>query len=357
MSHVLSPVSTVFPINDIHVRKLVYKSLALSHSNTRKFRNILQMLQFQSIKMQFSSSSWCFGFTFLFLTFLLVLFGNPEAIDIKLPGNETFPSVIIFGDSIVDTGNNNNNLNTPARCNFPPYGRDLQGGIPTGRFSNGKVPSDFIVEQLGIKEDLPAYLGQSLQPQDFTYGCGNDFANTYFNTRIRQILHYDIVTYTDLMVNSASALIKEIHGSGARKIGVLNVPPIGCMPSSRILAGGTGEECLENYNEAAQLFNSKLYAELDFLNNHLHLAKVVYLDVYSPLLDLVKNHNKYGFELVDKGCCGTGTMEVSILCNQLDVGTCTNVSNYIFWDSYHLTERAYKLLVYNLLDKNTNSFF
>ncbi|MCD9560048.1 hypothetical protein HAX54_018477 [Datura stramonium] len=31
-------------------------------------------------------------------------------------------------------------------------------GKPTGRFSNGKVPPDLIVEELGIIELLPAYL-------------------------------------------------------------------------------------------------------------------------------------------------------------------------------------------------------
>lgn len=67
---------------------------------------------------------------------------SAEAI-VKLGGNETIPALILFGDSIVDTGTNNN-LITLLKCNFPPYGRDFQGGIPTGRFSNGKVPADFI---------------------------------------------------------------------------------------------------------------------------------------------------------------------------------------------------------------------
>lgn len=77
--------------------------------------------------------------------FLLCLhyFSAAEAI-IKLPGNETIPGLIIFGDSIVDTGSNNG-LQTVAKCNFLPYGKDFQGGNhPTGRFSNGKVPTDFI---------------------------------------------------------------------------------------------------------------------------------------------------------------------------------------------------------------------
>jgi len=63
---------------------------------------------------------------------------------VKIPPNVSVPAVLVFGDSIVDTGNNNNNLGTTARCNYPPYGKDFKGGKPTGRFSNGKVPSDFI---------------------------------------------------------------------------------------------------------------------------------------------------------------------------------------------------------------------
>lgn len=62
---------------------------------------------------------------------------------IKLPENMTIPAVFAFGDSIVDQGNNNL-LSTLIYCNFPPYGQDFQGGLPTGRFSNGKTPPDLI---------------------------------------------------------------------------------------------------------------------------------------------------------------------------------------------------------------------
>lgn len=53
------------------------------------------------------------------------------------------PAIIIFGDSIVDPGNNNAIL-TAIKCNFPPYGKDFVGHKATGRFSNGKIPSDII---------------------------------------------------------------------------------------------------------------------------------------------------------------------------------------------------------------------
>lgn len=54
-----------------------------------------------------------------------------------------FPAVIAFGDSILDTGNNDY-IETIMKADFRPYGRDFLGGKPTGRFSNGRIPSDFL---------------------------------------------------------------------------------------------------------------------------------------------------------------------------------------------------------------------
>jgi len=62
---------------------------------------------------------------------------------IKLPKDVKVPAILVFGDSVVDPGNNNY-LKTIGRANFPPYGRDFDGGVPTGRYSNGKIPSDLL---------------------------------------------------------------------------------------------------------------------------------------------------------------------------------------------------------------------
>lgn len=55
----------------------------------------------------------------------------------------TVSSVYVFGDSTVDPGNNNY-VNTPFKSDFPPYGRDFPNQSPTGRFTNGKLGTDFI---------------------------------------------------------------------------------------------------------------------------------------------------------------------------------------------------------------------
>ncbi|XP_057490048.1 GDSL esterase/lipase EXL3-like [Actinidia eriantha] len=358
------------------------------------------------------SSSSSTTTTLLFL-FVFLHFCSAQAL-IRLPKNVKIPAVIMFGDSIVDTGNNNN-LKTIAKVNYPPYGKDFPGGIPTGRFSNGKVPPDFLVEELGIKELLPAYLDPNLQTGDLETGVNfasggagydpltsaialaislsdqlelfkeyierlkgvvgderastilanslhlivagsNDITNTYFNNPVRN-LHYNVSSYTDLMVTSATSFVQELYHMGAKRIAVFGIHSIGCLPSQRTLAGGGARKCVENYNQAAQLFNTKLSSALSFLTNRFNDPKtrLVYIDIYNPLLDIIQNPQKYGFVVTDRGCCGTGKIEVAELCNKLSK-TCPNDSVYLFWDSFHLTEKGYKILVNQIVKEYINNF-
>ncbi|CAI0382532.1 unnamed protein product, partial [Linum tenue] len=145
---------------------------------------------------------------------------------------------------------------------------------------------------------------------------------------------------------------KDLYSVGSRRIGVFGAPPLGCIPSSRTVAGGLERKCNDKYNEASQLFNSKLSAGLNSLKENLDTAtRIVYIDVYNPLLEVINNYQSYGFEVANKGCCGTGNLEVSVSCNKFSPFTCPDASKYVFWDSYHPSEKAYKLLVSKLLTK------
>lgn len=50
------------------------------------------------------------------------------------------PAMFIFGDSLIDNGNNNYLLSI-AKANYYPYGIDVGG--PTGRFCNGLTVVDY----------------------------------------------------------------------------------------------------------------------------------------------------------------------------------------------------------------------
>ncbi|KAL4283264.1 hypothetical protein GQ457_16G012850 [Hibiscus cannabinus] len=123
--------------------------------------------------------------------------------------------------------------------------------------------------------------------------------------------------------------LKELYVLGVRKIGVFSTPPIGCVPSQRTLGGGIERECAEDYNVATKLFNNKLIS----------------------VLNSFRTSMPDGFEVVNKGCCGIGNIEVVVLCNQLSPLTCTNVDKYISWDSYHPTEKVYRVLVTRVIQK------
>ncbi|CAN6481205.1 unnamed protein product [Victoria cruziana] len=322
-------------------------------------------------------------------------------------GKGLLPAVIVFGDSIVDAGNNNY-LKTIIKCDFPPYGRDLDDRMPTGRFSNGMIINDILASVAGITDNIMAYLDPNLEDGDLlngvTFASGgaglddltsnfakvvslpaqvelfkeyiarltgvagekkanyivanamyllvmgsNDIWSTYFTIGLRR-KEYDIDSYTSFLVEKVGEFAKTIYDLGARRIGISGLPAIGCVPFIRSIAGGITRQCSDPHNEASVMFNEKLRTKVQSLANSLDGASVLYLDVYSPLMDMIENHEKYGFEEVSHGCCGSGNVEVLFLCNSLDPGTCPDSTKYVFWDSFHPTEKAYRLLLNQTMD-------
>ncbi|KAJ0914460.1 putative triacylglycerol lipase [Helianthus annuus] len=57
---------------------------------------------------------------------------------------QSVPAIYIFGDSLVDVGNNNHLPLSLLKANFPHNGVDFPTGQATGRFSNGKNAADFL---------------------------------------------------------------------------------------------------------------------------------------------------------------------------------------------------------------------
>ncbi|CAN6481206.1 unnamed protein product [Victoria cruziana] len=293
------------------------------------------------------------------------------------------PALIVFGDSIVDAGNNNH-LMTVAKCNYPPYGRDFKGKVPTGRFSNGKTVSDIGASLAEITDNIMAYLDPNLEDGDLLHGVTfasggaglDDLTSNTINaislssqvdlfkeyiTRLRRVagerkandiianINYDIDSYTSFLVSKLADFTEAIYDLGARRIAVAGLPALGCVPFVRTISGGPFRECVTPYNEASVMFNNKLQKKFQSLRNTLDGSLLLYLDIYNPLMELIQNPNKYGFEETTRGCCGSGTVEAVYMCNALNPLTCTDSNKYVFWDSFHPTEKAYRLLLNHTL--------
>ncbi|CAI9762108.1 unnamed protein product [Fraxinus pennsylvanica] len=123
-------------------------------------------------------------------------------------GEPLVPPLCIFGDSVVDVGNNNN-LRTLIKANFPPYGRDFITHIPTGRFCNGKLTTDFTSEYLGFTSYLHAYHSQKAKGKNILTGANFASAASGYYDRTAQL--YRAVTLTQQLEYEREWQIKVVN--------------------------------------------------------------------------------------------------------------------------------------------------
>ncbi|CAB4308464.1 unnamed protein product [Prunus armeniaca] len=261
------------------------------------------------------------------------------------------PAIIVFGDSTVDAGNNNQ-ISTILKSDFQPYGRDFFGGQPTGRFSNGRVPTDFISEAFKIKPTIPAYLDPTYTIKDFATGVcfasagtgydnatsdvlsviplwkeleyykkyqkdlrsylGNDKANEVLGEALylisigtndfvenyyvfkRRSSQFSIEEYQNFLAGIAGNFITELYQLGARKMSISGLPPMGCLPLERTKNILSGSDCIEEYNDVARIFNEKLQGLTEKLSKKLVRIQLVLLNPYDILLEIIQNPATFG---------------------------------------------------------------
>ncbi|CAL5346249.1 unnamed protein product [Camellia sinensis] len=307
------------------------------------------------------------------------------------------PCYFIFGDSLVDNGNNNN-IASLARANYLPYGIDFPEG-PTGRFSNGKTTVDVIAELLGFDNYIPPYsvargkdilkgvnyasaaagirdeTGQQLgaritmkgqvnnykntvsQVVDilgdedsatnylsqciYSVGLGsNDYLNNYFMpTYYSTSRQYTPEQYAQVLIQQYSQQIRTLYNYGARKVVCIGVGQIGCIPNALAQNSPDGSSCVQNVNSANLLFNDQLKSLVDDFNNNLPGAKFIYINAYGIFHDLISRPSSFGFKVTNAGCCGVGRNNGQITCLPFQT-PCQNRNEYLFWDAFHPGEAA-----------------
>ncbi|XP_022871008.1 GDSL esterase/lipase At5g45960-like, partial [Olea europaea var. sylvestris] len=127
------------------------------------------------------ANMWSLFRLFLPLSLLIILHAEGGSFNKKIsPFNNSISAIFVFGDSTVDSGNNNY-LETPFKSNFPPYGMDFSNHIPTGRFTNGRLVTDFIASYIGIKEYVPPYLDPNLNLEELMTGVSFASASSGFD--------------------------------------------------------------------------------------------------------------------------------------------------------------------------------
>ncbi|PKU80002.1 GDSL esterase/lipase [Dendrobium catenatum] len=261
------------------------------------------------------------------------------------------PCYFIFGDSLVDNGNNND-IASLARANYLPYGIDFPGG-PSGRFSNGLTTVDGgritfsgqmqnyvqaaqeIVEILGDEDTAANYLSKCL----FQVGMGsNDYLNNYFMPAVySSSRQYTPDQFADVLIQQYSEQIRvSLYNYGARKVAIIGVGQVGCSPSELAQLSSDGVTCIDRIDSAIQLFNKRLIQLVNEFNR-LDGAHFTFINAFNIFQDIITNPSANGLRVTNRGCCGVGRNNGQITCLPYQT-PCPNRREYLFWDAFHPTE-------------------
>ncbi|KAK1375970.1 GDSL esterase/lipase APG [Heracleum sosnowskyi] len=323
------------------------------------------------------------------------------------------PAIITFGDSAVDVGNNDYLPFTIFKANYPPYGRDFVKHKATGRFCNGKLATDITADTLGFTKYPSAYLSPQASGKNLliganfasaasgydektallnhaislsqqlqyykqyqaklaavagsskaasilkealylaSFGSSDFLQNYYINPLINKIYTPD--QYASNLIHIYKGFIRDLHGLGARRIGVTSLPPLGCLPLARTLFGFHEGGCVSKINAVSKDFNKKIKSATSQLQKQFPDLKIAVFDIFKPLYDVISSPSKNGFLVANRGCCGIGKVETTILlCNPKSIGTCKNATQYVFWDSVHPSEAANQILADSLIIEGIN---
>ncbi|KAE8700560.1 GDSL esterase/lipase [Hibiscus syriacus] len=166
-------------------------------------------------------------------------------------GAPQVPCYFIFGDSLVDNGNNNR-LSSLAKANYLPYGIDFPNG-PTGRFFNGKTTVDVKGELLLIHIFLFFRLFDCLNQLN-SWGWTIIFHLTPASGR--QILGG--VNYASAVAGIREEIGQQLalYNYGARKFVLIGVGQIGCSPNELAQYSPDGRTCVERIKGLVDQFNN-----------------------------------------------------------------------------------------------------
>ncbi|KAF9596967.1 hypothetical protein IFM89_014681 [Coptis chinensis] len=310
--------------------------------------------------------------------------------------------LFVFGDSYADTGNSRRSAGswlTPYGITFP--------GKPAGRYSDGRVFTDYLASYLKIKSPIP-YRWRKMGMKPLRHGMNFAYGGTgVFDTLVpepnmttqinflQQLIQDGVYTKSDVrssialvslagndygtytatngtaqglpayittVVNQLALNLKRIHGLGVRKVTVAALPPLGCLPQSTVMS--SFQNCNGTQNTAVNLHNQLLQQAVVKLNNSSRDSAIVILNFYSAFMSAFRSQgNQPGsskFENPLKPCCLGISNQYS--CGSVDEHgvkkymICQNPKSTFFWDGVHPSQQGW-LAVYSALRRSLDQLY
>ncbi|KAK4783995.1 hypothetical protein SAY86_018363 [Trapa natans] len=298
--------------------------------------------------------------------------------------------LFVFGDSYADTGNNKMNeasWKVPYGVTFP--------GKPAGRFSSGRVLTDFLAKSVGLESPVP-YQGRNMEDRRFNSGMNFAYGGTgVFDTTVaypnmttqiglfKQLIDDGTFSAADLassltlvtlsgndysaytaknglipsalqefivsVVSQLGTNLKQLYELGARKVAVAALQPLGCIP--RFTAVNSFQKCNDTLNSLVGFHNQLLRKAVSDLNNQTASSTFVVVDLYTSFMSVLNSTDSTFVDPLKPCCVGVSSR---FNCGTVDAdGTkkytvCEAPESAFFWDMAHPTQAGWRAVYTSL---------
>lgn len=330
------------------------------------------------------------------VTYLLLLLTISTPFAFVQGNGESARALFVFGDSYADTGNHDPSDPFVNMSWRKPYGSTWPGH-PSGRYSDGRVLTDFIAAHMGI-ETPPAYrvVQNELKSHcnisdvkaacargiNFAYGGSGmfpTFGSQYLtisaqidqlraasreglvsisntSTALLVVAGNDYTAYgrlhpkeeglyifTHKVVSAIVASLEVLHDLGFTKLALTNLEPFGCFPAVTYPTNYT--KCNKTENQQSGFHNKLLASGISKLKAELPHAEIVILDLESAFSLSLQggpfSHSRSQWksccEAKNKGGCGLVNAKGKPLYR-----VCSKPHKAFYWDFVHPTDSGWE---------------
>ncbi|MCL7038553.1 hypothetical protein MKW94_006296, partial [Papaver nudicaule] len=175
--------------------------------------------------------------------------------------------------------------------------------------------------------------------------AGNDYGTFLY----RNGSDKDLPAFITKVVTQIGVNLVKVQGLGVKKVVVMGLQPLGCLPSKT--APFAYQKCIETQNTAVGFHNLLLQQVVQKLNNETTGSPFDVLDLYTPFMSILdkqgaKQNSGHKFENPLKPCCQGISDKFS--CGSVDskgekkYTICENPKKAFFWDGVHPTQQGWK---------------
>ncbi|KAK9926959.1 hypothetical protein M0R45_024165 [Rubus argutus] len=174
----------------------------------------------------------------------------------------------------------------------------------------------------------------------------NDYIHYYLLNESNVQNLYFPWSFNQFLASTVRQEIKNLYNINVMKVVVMGLPPIGCVPRYLCEYRVKDGQCVEEINNMVMEFNFVMKFMIEELGE-LPYSNIIFCDMFQGSMDILKNSERYGFDVTTDACCGLGDYKGFLMCFSPDMA-CSNASNHIGWDQFHPTDTVNAILTDNI---------